>query len=57
MGVSIDENKMVGWLDIHPIITVPLWESAPTSDCHKRAVGFGNCLLNDLRELADLLMV
>ena len=48
MGVSIDENEMVGWLDIRPIIT---------SDCHKRIIGLGNCLLDDLRELADLLMV
>ena len=56
MGVAIDENKMVGRLNSHPIITVPLWEGAPTSDRHKRTVDLCNHLLNDLRELADLIM-
>ena len=56
-NVMPDENKMVGWLDIHPIITIPLWESAPTFNRYKRTVDLSNYLLNDLRELADLLMV
>ena len=57
MGISIDEDQMVGRLNIHPIITVPLWEGAPTSDGHKRTVDLNNHLLNDLRKLADLIMV
>ena len=57
MGVTIDEDKMVGRQNIHPIITVPLWEGAPTSDEHKRTVDLCDRLLNDLRELADLTMV
>ena len=57
MGVPINENKMVGKLNSHLIITVPLWEGAPTSDRHKRTAGLCNHLLNDLRELADLSMV
>ena len=57
MGVTIDENKMVVRLDIHPIFTVPLWEGAPTSDRYKKTVDLCDRLLNDLRELADLIMV
>ena len=57
MGVTIDENKMVGRLDIHPIFTVPLWEGALTSDRYKRTVDLCDRLLNDLRELDDLIMV
>ena len=56
MGVTIDKNKMVGRLNSHPIVTIPLWESAPTSDGYKRTVDLGDHLLNDLRELADLIM-
>jgi len=32
-------------------------EGAPTSDGHKRTVDLCDRLLNDLRELADLIMV
>ena len=56
MVITIDENKMVGRMNSHPIITVPLWEGASTSYEHKRTVDLCNHLLNDLRELADLIM-
>ena len=56
MGISIDENKVVGRLNGHPIVTIPLWEGAPTSDRDERTVDLCNHLLNDLRELLDLIM-
>ena len=57
MGIPIDENKVLGRLNSHPIVTVPLWEGAPISDRYKRTVDLCDCLLNDFRELADLIMV
>ena len=56
MGISIDENKVVGRLNNHPIVTVPLWEGAPTSDRDEWTVDLCNHLLNDLGELVDLIM-
>ena len=56
MVITIDKNKMVGRMNSHPIITVPLWEGAPTSYGHKRTVDLCDHLLNDLRELVDLIM-
>ena len=54
--MSIDENKVVSRLNSHPIVTVPLWEGAPTSDRDKWTVDLINHLLNDLGELANLIM-
>ena len=56
VGMSIDENKVVSRLNSHPIVTVPLWEGAPTSDRDKWTVDLINHLLNDLGELANLIM-
>ena len=56
MGIPIDENKMVGRQNSHPIVIVPLWEGAPTSDRDKWTVDLCNHLLNDLGELANLIM-
>ena len=56
MGMSIDENKVVSRLNNHPIVTVPLWEGAPTSDRDEWTVDLCNHLLNDLGELVDLIM-
>ena len=56
MGISIDKNKMVGRLNSHPIVTIPLWEGAPTSDRDKWIVDLCNHLLDDLGELANLIM-
>ena len=56
MSVPIDEYKVVSRLDKHPIVTIPLWESAPASDGDKLAFDFRNNLLNYLGELADLIM-
>ena len=56
MGIPINENKMVSRLNSHPIITIPLWEGAPTSDRDKWIVDLSNHLLNDLGELTDLIM-
>ena len=55
MGIPIDENKMVGRLNSHPIVIVPLWEGAPTSDSDEWTVDLCNYLLNDLGELANLI--
>ena len=51
MGIPIDENKVVGRLDSHPIVTIPLWEGAPTSDEDEWTVDLCNHLLNDLDSL------
>ena len=56
MGVPIDKYKMVSRLDNHPIVSVPLWESAPASDGDKWTLDFGDNLTDDLRELVDLVM-
>ena len=32
MGVPINKNKVVGRVNRHPIVTVPLWKSTPASD-------------------------
>ena len=56
MGVPVDEYKVVSRLDCHPIVTVPLWESAPASDGYKRTFDLCNNLLDYLWELADLIM-
>ena len=46
---------MVGRLNSHPIVIVPLWEGAPTSDSEEWTVDLCNYLLNDLGELANLI--
>ena len=56
MGIPIDENKVVGRQDSHPIVTVPLWEGTPTSDKDEWTVDLCYHLLNDLGELVDLIM-
>ena len=56
MSVPIDECQVLSRLDIHPIVTVPLWESALASDGDKWTFDFCNNLLNDLGKLADLIM-
>ena len=56
MGIPIDENKVVGKLNNHPIVTVPLWDGAPTSNRDVWTVDLCNDLLNDLGELVDLIM-
>ena len=48
VGIPNDENKVVGRLNSHPIVIVPLWEGAPTSDRYKCTVNLCNHLLNDL---------
>ena len=53
MGVPVDEYKVMSRLDRHPIVTVPPWESAPTSDGDKRTFDLCNNLLN---YLVDLIM-
>ena len=57
MGVSINENKVVGRVNRHPIVTVPLWKSTPASDGHKGTFNLPNHLLDYLGKLADLIMV
>ena len=57
MGIPINKNKVVGGMNSHPIVNIPLWESTPTPDCYKRAFDFSNHLLDYLGELADLNMV
>ena len=57
MGVPINKNKVVGRLNSHPIVNIPLWESAPAPDCYKRISNFPDHLLDYLGELADLIMV
>ena len=56
MGVPIDEYKVMGRLDNHPIVFVPLWESAPASDGDKWTFDLCNNLLYYLGELIDLIM-
>ena len=51
MGIPINENKMVSRLNNHPIVIVPLWEGAPTSDGDRWTVDLCNHLLNDLDSL------
>ena len=57
VGVTINENKVSGRGDRHPIITIPLWEGAPASDGYKWTSDLLDNLLDDLRELVDLIMV
>ena len=56
MSVPVDEYKVVSKLDNHPIVIVPLWESAPVSDGDKWTFDFCNNLLNYLGKLVDLIM-
>ena len=56
MSVPVDEYKMVSRLDRHPVVTVPLWDSAPAFDGDKRTFDLCNNLLNYLGELVDLIM-
>ena len=56
VGVPINKNKVVGRLNSHPIVAVPLWESTPASDGYKRTSDFPDHLLDYLWELADLNM-
>jgi len=48
---------LVGRLNSHPIVNIPLWESAPAPDCYKRTFDLPDHLLDYLGELADLNMV
>ena len=57
MSIPIDEYKVVGRLNSHPIATVPLWESTPASDGYKGTLDLPDHLLDYLGELADLNMV
>ena len=57
MSVPVDEYKVVGRLNSHPIVTVPLWESALASDGYKRTFDLCYNLLDYLRELTGLNMV
>ena len=56
MGVPANEYKVVSRLDHYQIVTVPLWESALTSDGNKWTFDLYNNLLNYLEKLADLIM-
>ena len=57
MGVPINKNKVVGRLNSHPIVNVPLREGTPASDGYKGTFDLPDHLLDYLGELADLIMV
>ena len=56
MGIVINKDKVVSKLYSHPIVVVPLWEGAPTSDRDEWTVDLCDHMLNDLGELANLIM-
>ena len=56
MSISIDKDKMLSRLNNHPVVIVPLWDYAPAPDRYKWTIDLCDHLLNDLGELADLIM-
>ena len=57
MSISINQNKVVGRLNRHPVAAIPLRESTPASYGYKRTSDLSDHLLDYLGELADLTMV
>ena len=57
MSIPINKYKVVGRLNSHPIVTVPLRENTLASDGYKRTFDLSDHLLYYLGELADLNMV
>ena len=56
MGEPIDEYEMLGRLNILPIISFSFWQGAPTFDGNKRTIDLLNSPLDNMRELANLVM-